>query len=35
MRLHADTSALDEAARRAAGDQPVERALAAHAVLVG
>ncbi len=35
MRLRADPSALHDAARRAAGDQPVERALAAHATYVG
>src|SRR5688572_9415826 len=31
LRLHADSSVLDDAARAAAGDQQVDRALAAHA----
>jgi len=35
LRLEADSSLLDEAARGAAGDEQVERALAAHALHVG
>ena len=35
MRLNADPSALDDAARRVAGDRPVERALVAHTEFVG
>ena len=35
LRLDADPTSLEEAARESAGDEPVERALAAHAVLVG
>jgi hypothetical protein len=35
LRRTGDASRLDEAARAAAGAEPVERALAAHAVLVG
>jgi len=35
LRLHADPSPLDETARAAAGDEYVERALAAHGALVG
>ena len=31
LRLHGDASALEAAAREAAGDEPVTRALAAHA----
>jgi hypothetical protein len=31
LRLHGDASALDAAAREAAGDEPVAQALAAHA----
>jgi hypothetical protein len=35
LRLDGDSSLLDEAARAAAGDERVERALAAHALYVG
>lgn len=35
LRIGSDPTLLDEAARGAAGDEPVERALAAHAQLVG
>jgi hypothetical protein len=35
LRLHFDSAPLDEAARAAAGDDVVERALAAHALYVG
>ena len=35
LRLDANAALLDEAARESAGAEPVERALAAHALLVG
>jgi hypothetical protein len=35
LRLHGDPALLEEVARATVGDEPVERALAAHAALVG